>query len=180
MLPLSADVFARCPAALALILLLAVACGDAGSPPAPAAPRAPDTAWVEIGDQLFELEPALDPVSRYRGLSGRRSIAPDGGMLFVFPRSQPLRFVMRHCPVPIDVAFLDESGRIVALHEMVPEAPQRPDESPAQYDARLRGYGSGVPARFAVETAGGRLAQVGAKVGDTLVFDADALRARAR
>lgn len=182
MLPLSGDVSVRRPAALALTLLWAAlyACSEADSQPVPAAPAAPETAWVEIGDQLFELELALDAASRYRGLSGRRHIPPDGGMLFVFPSSRPLTFVMRDCQVPIDVAFLDESGRIVAVHEMEIEAPRRPDESASEYNRRLHGYSSGVPARFAIEVAGGRLAQVGAQVGQTPVFDADRWKEAAR
>ena len=49
-----------------------------------------------------------------------------------------------------------------------------------QYERRLPGYPSGAPAQFAVEVAGGRLAQVGVQVGTRLVFDAAALASRAR
>jgi len=155
------------------------ACAEAD----PAEPRAaadPATAWVEIAGELFELELALDPASRLRGLSGRREIARDGGMLFAFPDSRPLHFVMRDCPIPIDVAFLDEEGRIVAIHAMRPEAPRAPGEAPAAYEARLPTYASGAPARFAIEAAGGRLGQLGARPGLRVVFDAADLLARAR
>ncbi len=169
----------RCRARAWIALLLAAAtsgCADAEPRPTPG----PETAWVELAGELFELELALDPPTRYLGLGQRGSVAPDGGMLFVFPDSSPLGFVMRDCPIPLDVAFLDESGRIVALHAMQPEPPRAPDESPLAYERRLPIYPSGRPARFAIETAGGRLAELGARVGELAVFDAETLAGRAR
>lgn len=161
------------------LLVAGPACAE--SNPAPATPPAdPRTAWVEIAGELFELEVAADPAARYRGLSGRSHIPRNGGMLFVFPEARPLAFVMRDCPVPIDLAFLDDEGRIVALHPMQPEPPRRPGESAAGYERRLRRYGSGLPARFAIETAGGRLAEVGAARGQRPVFDREGLASLAR
>jgi uncharacterized membrane protein (UPF0127 family) len=101
-------------------------------------------------------------------------------MLFVNPRPRPLSMVMRDCPVPIDVAFLDAGGRVLSLHAMAVEPPRRPDEMGADYERRLREYPSGAPAQFAVETAGGRLAELGLEVGQRIVFDAGALLWRAR
>jgi uncharacterized membrane protein (UPF0127 family) len=88
--------------------------------------------------------------------------------------------VMRDCPAPIDVAFLDAQGRVVALHSMPAEPPRRPDESPFDYERRLPAYPSRAPAQFAIELAGGRLAQLGVGVGAQLAFDTQALAARAR
>jgi len=172
----------RFAASLALTLLTVLACEPAESlPPTSVKPSdGPETAWVEIAGELFELELAIDSRDKQRGLSGRRTIAPDGGMLFVNPRPTPSAMVMRDCPVPIDVAFLDATGRVVAIHEMKIEPPRGRDEDPLAYERRLPVYDSGAPAAFAVETAGGRLRALGLAVGDPLVFDADALTKRAR
>ena len=88
--------------------------------------------------------------------------------------------VMRDCPEPIDVAFLDGEGRVVALHAMRPELPRQAGESAMQYERRLPEYRSGAPAQFAIEVAGGRLAQLGVQVGTRLAFDAADLARRAR
>ncbi len=154
------------------------ACGEppVAGPPATAL----ETAWVQIADELFELELALEPRVRLRGLSGRRSIPRQGGMLFVYPRPNPLGMVMRHCPIPLDVAFLDESGRVVAIRSMTVEPPRAREESVESYEQRLPIYWSGDPAQFAVETAGGRLMDLGLAVGDRLVFDAEGLIRRVR
>ena len=164
---------ARRAAGLGLLAALALACGAPEAPAVDEAPAArPRSAWIEIGGELFELELAADAGTRFRGLSGRSHIPRSGGMLFVFEGMRPRAMVMRDCPVPIDVAFLNESGRVVGLHAMRVEPARKPGESPGAYEARLPLYTSGGPARFAVEVAGGRLAELGVSEGDLLVFDA--------
>ncbi len=171
-----------CWLSIGIVLRLGLACteGESVRLPPPAEAAAPETAWVEIGSELFELELALDPVRRTRGLSGRSRVPPRGGMLFAFPRARLLTFVMRDCWVPIDIAFVDDAGRIVAIHEMQVEPPRAAGEDALHYERRLRPYPSGTPVRFALEVAGGRLAEVGAQVGQEVVFDREAIARRAR
>ncbi len=167
-----------------LLAALALACTESESPPRPP-PQVPEALWVEIAGEPFELELALDADTRYQGLSGRLAIEPNGGMLFVNTVEGPRAMVMRDCAIPIDVAFLDFSGEVVAIHEMRPELPRRPGESQREYESRLQIYESGTPAGFAIETAGGRLDEIGLRVGDRVAFDIAstldlARRARAR
>lgn len=144
------------------------------------APSGLPTAPVTIKGERFVMEVALTEPHRVRGLSGRPEIDPKGGMLFVFPTSARREFVMRECPVPIDIAFLDSSGRVVAVHEMTPEEPRREGESDMEYEMRLKRYPSRYPAQFAVETAGGRLGAVGLREGDKVAFDVEGLKRRAQ
>ena len=167
----------HCIALVASVVAAGAACVD---PDPPARPAAPETAWVEIAGQLFELELALDRATRLRGLSDRPRISRNGGMLFVYQRPRPRALVMRRCPVPIDAAFIDEAGRVVAIRAMEVEPPRAPGESAAAYEARLPVYEGGVPAQFVIETAGGRLRELGLAVGDHLVFDTESLGQRAR
>lgn len=56
---------------------------------------------------------ASSPLLRLRGLAGRR---PDSTVM-VFPRCRDVHtLTMRH---PLDVAFLDRRGRVVAVHRLV-------------------------------------------------------------
>jgi uncharacterized membrane protein (UPF0127 family) len=140
----------------------------------------PEVVWVALGGETFSLELAADPETRRRGLSGRGVIPRNRGMLFVLPRPERFSMVMRDCSAPIDVAFLDGTGRVVARHEMHPEPPRAPGETPYQYEQRLRAYPSGVPVQFAVETAGGRLRELGLAVGDRIPLATETLIRRAR
>jgi uncharacterized membrane protein (UPF0127 family) len=116
-------------------------------------------------------------------------------MLFVFPRPVTTHFVMRDCPVPIDIIFLNAAGRITAMHAMQPEPPRAEHErenrppflgapewawvNPA-YESRLRKYPSRYSAQFAIELKGGTLAALGLKDGDLIDFDRAALTKRAK
>lgn len=167
---------ARAMTVLALTATLASACADSQRPAKPGE----SSLRVDLHGQVFTLELAIDPDTRVKGLSYREQIPPDGGMLFVFPDPMPLSFVMRHCLVPIDIAFLDAAGRVLVVHEMAVEAPQQQGEADIDYENRLRRYDSRFPAQFALETAGGRLRTTGLKAGDLVRFDAAGLKRRAR
>ena len=135
---------------------------------------------VKIKNTWFHLEIAANDAVRIKGLGDRDYIAPDGGMIFAFPTAHVMNFVMRDCLVPIDIAFLDAAGRVVAIHEMTVEEPQRDGESDNDYEARLTLYSSRFPAVFAVETAGGVMKPLGLKEGDKIDFDARKLKRLAR
>lgn len=149
-----------------------------------------DTARVKIAGQTFLLELALDVPKRFRGLSERTYIAPDGGMLFVFTDPVPGSngFVMRDCPIPIDIVYLNGSGRVVSMHAMLPEPPRDPakgegtpaDANNATYNARLKQYTAKGPYQFVIELAGGKLQALSLKEGDLVEFDRAALLKRAR
>lgn len=146
--------------------------------------------YVKIAGRPFTLEVALDPQTRFKGLSGRTHIEPDGGLIFVFPPSQVAvqAFVMRDCPIPIDIIYLDGSGAVLAMHAMTPEPPRGPDEGQPgetnpnmKYNARLKPYSSRFPATIAIELKGGTLAGLNLKEGDRVEFtDLAALKKRAK
>ncbi|MDK9699683.1 MAG: DUF192 domain-containing protein [bacterium] len=70
------------------------------------------TAWLEISDDTDEI---------VQGLSDRTELAPDHGMLFVFPKPQRHSFWMYHCYFDIDLAYLDAQGRILEIQRMFAE-----------------------------------------------------------
>ena len=87
--------------------------------------------------------------------------------------------VVRRCLTDIDIAFVDSIGRVVKIHEMKMEEPQRENENAIQYEFRLKRYPSGFTAQFAVEVAPGTLRDLGLMVGDKIEFDLEGLKARA-
>jgi len=153
---------------------------SSGSPSSKAPAGEPERIPVTIAGRVFKLEPALDDATRTRGLGGRTEIAEDGGMLFVFPDIARRDFVMRDCPIPIDIIYLDGAGRVLTTHAMVPEEPRRPGESDYDYEMRLKRYPSRFPTGLVVELRGGMIKQLGLKPGDKLEFDIEPLKKRAR
>lgn len=150
------------------MLLVALAC--AAEPQA-----AVETLEIAVAGEILNVELALDHETRFRGLGGRDFVPKNGGMLFVFPKQQQRGAVMRDCKIPLDVAFLDRGGRVVGMHAMLPEPPRRPEEGQIEYEERLRPYPSGRPAQFMLETASGRLFELGLKLGDRIALDPELL-----
>lgn len=152
-------------------------------------------AKVKIAGKSFYLETAMDGEKRFRGLSERTNIEEDGGMLFVFPNMQSNAggFVMRDCPIPIDIIYLDHGGRVLTMHAMLPEAPRGPGEGkPGQrgsdppsaenelYNGRLKQWASRYPYQFVIELKGGKLKTLNLKEGDQVDFDREGLIKQSR
>ncbi|MCW5757742.1 MAG: DUF192 domain-containing protein [Phycisphaeraceae bacterium] len=154
------------------LVLLAASC-------VPGDPVANDVETVRVKGRTFFMEIAADDATRVRGLGGRELIEDDGGMLFVFPRPRVLGFVMRDCLVPIDIAFLDQFGVVVATHEM-PIEPRQPGESASEYEGRLTVYSSRSAAQFALEFRAGMLRELGLERGDKVELDVARLQSIAR
>lgn len=97
------------------------------------------TLEARIGGHPLTVEVADSLATRTAGLKGRESLAPNHGMLFVFPRSQELAFYMKDTPLPLDIGFFDEQGFLIQHYSMHP-------------DDGKNIYTSGEPAIYAVET----------------------------
>ncbi len=125
---------------------------------------------VMVGGKEFRLEVVSNDITRFKGLSDRKEIAEDGGMLFVFPRHkvQIHEFVMRDCLTDIDIIFLDQKMRITASYNMPVEEPRRVDEpepiDPRRqrdlYAERLKKYSSRFPNQYVIELKGGTIAKL--------------------
>ncbi len=170
----------RCSAAALFAALPMGACEAPDAEPVAAVIAESPKEKVYLNGERFDLDVALDEQTRFTGLSGRTEIPKNGGMIFAFRFPSRQMFVMRDCPIPIDIAFLDSAGRVLTMYEMQPEEPRKPGETDYEYDQRLRKYDSRYPAQFVVETAGGRLREVGLKPGDLVKFDVQGLKARAK
>jgi lipid II:glycine glycyltransferase (peptidoglycan interpeptide bridge formation enzyme)/uncharacterized membrane protein (UPF0127 family) len=73
---------------------------------------------VHIKKTSIPVEVSKDTGSIRKGLSGRDSLKPGCGMLFVFPRPKQYRFWMRNMNFPLDIIWIRE-GKVVAITEGV-------------------------------------------------------------
>jgi hypothetical protein len=126
---------------------------------------------LQIGGEHFWLEVAADNATRSLGLSGRESIATDGGMIFAFPKARTRSFFMRDCVIPIDIVFLDSAGVITATYTMVPEEPRGDSESKAAYEQRLARYSSQSRSQYAIELRAGTIKRLGLQQGGRVNLD---------
>jgi uncharacterized membrane protein (UPF0127 family) len=109
---------------------------------------------LRAGGHEIRAEIAMTDETRLKGLMFREKMAKNAGMLFVFPDIAYHTMWMRNTPLPLAVAFMDESGKILSIHEMQPFT-----------DTTYQAAG---PARYALEMNGEWFARNQVKVGDTI------------
>jgi len=73
------------------------------------------------GAHTLQVEVAATPQQRQTGLMGRKSLADDAGMLFVFEHKDIHCFWMKNTLIPLSIAFLADDGNIVNIADMQPQ-----------------------------------------------------------
>jgi uncharacterized membrane protein (UPF0127 family) len=127
-----------------------------------------DTATVRIetaaGHHLVSVEIAETDEQKGIGLMARKSLPPDEGMLFVYaaPQDSSAAFYMFRTLIPLDIAFYDDEGRIVAIRQMEP--------CTSTVSAWCERYAPGVPYWGALEVNSGYLAERSVGLGDRVVL----------
>lgn len=113
------------PAAALLVATLSrppagAAASGTPTPGAALLESAPASAQVIFGADTVVAEVARTPDERAQGLMYREELAEDAGMLFIFPQSSVRGFWMQNTYLPLDIAFLDASFRVVDIQQMEP------------------------------------------------------------
>jgi uncharacterized membrane protein (UPF0127 family) len=121
---------------------------------APAAAQERSVVELRAGMHLIRAEVAADDSTRGRGLMFRKSLAPNGGMLFIFDAAAIHCMWMKNTYIPLSVAFLDAQGVIINIADMQPHSEQ------SHCAAR--------PAVYALEMTQGWFAERGVKAGTKL------------
>jgi uncharacterized membrane protein (UPF0127 family) len=185
--------------AAALILALAAFAGgcttggnDGEHEPPPADPHAGHTSGAAIaGLPLIAFRAASGATVRLAvevadtaelrtcGLMHRTSLPPDQGMLFVLEEDSAGGFWMRNTIIPLQIAYIDEAGRIVDIIEMAPAGSGNtpyvtadgrqiavPDGQQPPPGAQIQVYTPRAPYRYAVEANTGWFDRHNLAIGD--------------
>jgi uncharacterized membrane protein (UPF0127 family) len=146
---------------LALVIALMMAGGVWRFSPVLRAESGPPVEDLVIQSQdgkrhVFKVEIADTEQEAELGLMYRKSMPEDHGMLFEFPAPQAASFWMKNTFIPLDIVFVDQSGRIATI------AADAAPESLAPIPSRVAVAG-------AIEINGGLAAKLGLKPGDMVI-----------
>ncbi|MBC8452546.1 MAG: DUF192 domain-containing protein [Spirochaetes bacterium] len=112
------------------------------------------TLELMLGEYQYIVEVADTVDIQLKGLSGRKDLPENGGMLFVYDSDRELYFWMKDTNLLLSIAFLLENGKIVSIQDMYPNS---------SYSVQ-----SAVPVRYALELPMGAFEKAGVRVGDIL------------
>ena len=115
---------------------------------------------VELNGRRFTVELATTPKEHALGLMFRDSMAPDHGMLFIFPSAATRRFWMKNTRIPLDIFYFDQNLKLVSVVEGAKPC----------HVAQCPSYPSEGPARYVLELNAGKAAELTARPGDELVL----------
>ena len=112
------------------------------------------TVSLKVGSQNVRAEVANTEATRQVGMMFRQKMGKQDGMLFVFPEVAYHAMWMRNTLIPLSVAYMNERGVIVSIHEMQ-----------ALSEAVHQAAG---PVRYALEMNAGWFGSNKINVGDTI------------
>jgi uncharacterized membrane protein (UPF0127 family) len=124
----------------------------------------PTPTTVTIGDASFAVELAVTPQQQAQGLSGRPSLTPGTGMLFIFGSGDLHSLWMKDMRFPLDIVWISAEYAVVDITEDVPP----PD--PGQTTADLPTYMPAEPAQYVLVINAGQAESADIRVGDMVKF----------
>jgi uncharacterized membrane protein (UPF0127 family) len=117
------------------------------------APSRLDVVTAGGGRHSFAVELAETPEQLAQGLMFRSQMAADAGMIFDFGRPRPVSMWMKNTLIPLDMLFIDETGRVTGIHERAIPGSLAVISSPG-------------PVKSVLELNGGTAQRLGLRVGD--------------
>ena len=117
-----------------------------------------------MGEHPYLVDVSDSEPLRELGLSFRKDLGTDEGMIFVFEKPGMYPFWMKDMNFPIDILWLDEGGTINFIAR---------EASLASYP---HVFAPNAPGRFVLEVPAGSVEKENVQIGDKIIFDEGTLK----
>jgi len=107
---------------------------------------------------ILNVEIALTPFARSKGLMYRKKMKNNNGMIFIYSKEQYLSFWMKNTYLPLSIAYLNEKGIINSIFKMIPL------DSSIIYNSREK-------SQFAIEVNQGWFKKNKINIGNRVIID---------
>ncbi len=118
------------------------------------------TSEITINNQTITVDLAITPLDQQTGLSFKKNLAENKGMLFIYPDKQIRKFWMKDMNFPLDILWLSDD-KIISIDKNLPAAGDLPKVT----------YSSPVPVNYVLEILGGTSDKFNFKSGDTVKYN---------
>lgn len=98
---------------------------------------------IEIGDKKYNVEVAQTDEEKIKGLQGKKELAEDEGMLFIYDEPQTVGFWMQDTDIPLDIIFIDEDFEVISVYKGQPHDETIAEEDDVQFVLEVN-QGSGI------------------------------------
>jgi len=115
---------------------------------------------VKIKENIINVEVAMKPLAKFKGLSWRKSLGENKGMLFVYGTPNYYTFWMKDMMFPLDIIWID-NNQIIDITKNIP--PARRDYAPT--------YAPALPVNYVLEVNAGYADKHGIKIGDKVEIE---------
>jgi uncharacterized membrane protein (UPF0127 family) len=115
---------------------------------------------VCFSEKCFDVEIAEDDLEREEGLMFREVLREDSGMLFVFPDEDKYGFWMKNTLIPLDIIWIDENKKVIAIKENALPCEEEPCEI----------YVIDEKVLYVLEINAGLTEKLGVEVGDNVTL----------
>lgn len=112
---------------------------------------------IVVGSHEFMVEIADTGIKRSQGLSGRKELAQDQGMLFIFSNKKRRNFWMPNMYFPLDIIFIDDNKIVDVVKNIQPGV--------------TNSYKSKEKANYVLEINANLFAKYDFKIGDEVVIE---------
>lgn len=109
---------------------------------------------IRLGSALISVEYAINLGEWQLGLSGRSSLAPDSGMLFIFPEPMNWAFWMQGMKFPLDIIWIDSNRQVIGITSDI-----------STCSSQCSAYYPPAPYSYVLEVNAGYAAKHGIKIG---------------
>ena len=114
--------------------------------------------YIKIGDKTIKVDVVSTPELLEKGLSGRKDMKEDEGMLFVFKNSSKYSFWMKNMNFAIDMIWINESLNVVYIKKDA-----KPESFPEVFSTNT-------DAKYVLEVMSGFSKKNNLKEGDSVKF----------
>ena len=80
----------------------------------------PGTTEIRLGQTIYQVELALTPAQRRKGLMHREQLSKNAGMLLVYPKSGDHRVWMKNMRISLRVLWIDDRFKVIHIMRLEP------------------------------------------------------------